>query len=91
MYRSRDLSAPIRGQYPHLVAVPDPGHVGFAGALPCLLIAAPAIVHGAQGVTRALLTSIRVLNGEVPVALDSKVVNQPVFRSCDLSWCVDQS
>ena len=36
-----------------LVTVPDPRHVGLAGALSRLLIAAPAIVHGFERVTCA--------------------------------------
>ena len=50
-----------------LVTVPDPRHVGLAGALSRLLIAAPAIIQSAQGATRALLTTVRILNSEVPV------------------------
>ena len=51
-----------------LVAVPRPRHVRFTRALSGLLVAAAAVVEGAEGAAGAQLATIRVLNSEVPVA-----------------------
>ena len=51
-----------------LVAVSDPGNIGLTGTLPGLLVTASPVVQGAQGAAGALLATVRVLRGEVPVA-----------------------
>ena len=55
-----------------LVAVPRPRHVRFTRALSGLLVAAAAVVEGAEGAAGAQLATVRVLNSEVPVAWDRR-------------------
>ena len=51
-----------------LITVPHCGNIGLTLTLPGLLVTASAIVHRPQGAAGALLTTVRVLRGEVPVA-----------------------
>ena len=51
-----------------LIAVSDWGNIGLTLTLPRHLVTAATVVHRPQGAAGALLATVRVLRGEVPVS-----------------------
>ena len=64
-----------------LITVSHFGNILLTLALPGLLVTAPAIVNRPQGAAGALLASVRVLRGEVPVPRSAVITADPTDES----------